>query len=152
MAEQEVLTAEHVLEYPYSRSLGPIVGTFLTGLRDGKLVGVRGTGGRVIVPPTEYDPDTGEETTEIVDVGPEGTVESWAWVPEPRPKHPTQKPFAWILVKPDGADTSFLHFMEADSPDQVSTGMRVRPRYKPESERIGHVLDIATFVAAGAAS
>lgn len=150
MAEQtEVLTSAHVLEYPYSRSLGPVIGAFLTGLRDGKLVGVRGSGGRVIVPPTEYDPDTGEETTEIVDVGPEGTVESWAWVGEPRPKHPTDKPFAWVLVKPDGADTAFLHILEANSPDQVSTGMRVRPQYKPEAERIGHVLDIATFVAAG---
>jgi uncharacterized OB-fold protein len=145
----EVLTAEHVLEYPYSRSVGPVVGAFLTGLRDGRLVGVRGSGGRVIVPPTEYDPDTAEETTEIVEVGPEGTVESWSWVREPREKHPTGKPFAWVLVKLDGADTSFLHIFEADSPDKVSTGMRVRAEYKPEAERIGHVLDIRTFVAAG---
>jgi uncharacterized OB-fold protein len=151
MAEPKVLTADHILEYPYSRSVGPAVGAFLTGLRDGKLVGVR-SGARVIVPPTEYDPDTGEETSEFVDVGPEGTVESWAWVPRPREKHPSQKPFAWILVKPDGADTSFLHIFEAESPDQLSTGMRVRPQYKPEAERIGHVLDIATFVAAGSPS
>lgn len=146
---EEVLTAQHVLEYPYSRSVGPVVGAFLTGLRDGKLVGVRGSGGRVIVPPTEYDPDTGEETTDLVDVGPEGTVESWAWVRQPRPKHPTDVPFAWVLVKLDGADTSFLHIVEAAAPERLATGMRVRPEFVGEDERVGHVLDIRRFVPAG---
>ena len=71
MAEEAVIyRAEHVLEYPYVRSVGPVVGAFLTGLRDGKVVGIRGAGGRVIVPPTEYDPETGEETSGMVEVGP----------------------------------------------------------------------------------
>src|ERR1700729_3102807 len=95
--EAGVYTAEHPLEDPFVRSVGPVNGAFLTGLRDGKVVGIRGTGGKVIVPPTESDPDTGEETTELVDVGPEGTVTSWSWVPRPRPKHPLQTPFAWVL-------------------------------------------------------
>ena len=60
MPESEALHAAHRLEYPYSRSVGPVIGAFLTGLRDGKLFGVRGAGGTVIVPPTEYDPTTGE--------------------------------------------------------------------------------------------
>ena len=63
MAEEAVIyRSDHVLEYPYVRSVGPVVGAFLTGFRDGRVVGTRGTGGRVLVPPTEYDPDTGEET------------------------------------------------------------------------------------------
>jgi uncharacterized protein len=142
-------SADHVLEYPYSRSVGPVIGAFLTGLRDGKVVGIKGTGGRVIVPPTEYDPETGDETSGIVDVGPEATVETWSWVPHPRPKHPTTKPFAWVLVKFDGADTSFLHILEADSMDQVQTGMRVRPEFIDVADRVGHVTDIRTFVAVG---
>jgi uncharacterized protein len=148
----QLYSADHVLEYPYVRSVGPVIGAFLTGLRDGRVVGIRGSGGKVIVPPTEYDPDTGEETTEIVDVGPEGTVTSWSWVPRPRPKHPSTQPFAWVLVRFDGADTSFLHILPAASPDQVHTGMRVRPEFAPEGERVGHVNDIRHFVAAGSAS
>ena len=35
MAESEVLRAPHVLEFPYKRSLGPVMGAFFTGLRDG---------------------------------------------------------------------------------------------------------------------
>ena len=153
MADDEVLyTADHVLEYPYVRSVGPVVGAFLTALRDGKVVGIKGSGSRVIVPPTEYDPDTGEETSDIVDVGPEGTVTSWSWVPRPSRKHPSQEPFAWVLVQFDGADTSFLHILPAGGPGEVHTGMRVRPEFLPEDERVGHVNDIRHFVAAGGAA
>ena len=153
MADESLIyTAEHVLEYPYVRSVGPVVGAFLTALRDGKVVGIRGSGGRVIVPPTEYDPETGEETTEIVEVGPEGTVTSWSWVPRPKPKHPLSEPFAWVLVRFDGADTSLLHVLPAAGPDEVTTGMRVRPEFAPAGERTGHVRDISHFVPAGGAS
>ena len=153
MADQpEIFTADHVLEYPFVRSVGPVVGAFLTGLRDGKVLGTKGSGGKVIVPPTEYDPDTGETTSEFVEVGPEGTVTSWSWVAHPRAKQPLPEPFAWVLVRFDGADTSFLHVLQAASPDAVSTGMRVRPEFAPESERVGHVKDIRHFVAVGGAS
>jgi uncharacterized OB-fold protein len=153
MADEAVIyRAEHVLEYPFVRSVGPVVGAFLTGLREGKVVGTKGSGGRVIVPPTEYDPETGEETKDIVEVGPEGTVTSWSWVPRPRAKQPLEQPFAWVLVRFDGADTSFLHVLPASSPDEVSTGMRVRPEFAPEGERVGHVKDIRHFVPVGGAS
>ncbi|HEX4174497.1 MAG TPA: OB-fold domain-containing protein [Acidimicrobiales bacterium] len=153
MAEETVIyRADHVLEYPFVRSVGPVVGAFLTGLRDGKVVGIKVSGGRVIVPPTEYDPETGEETADMVEVGPEGTVTSWSWVGKPRKKHPLEVPFAWVLVQFDGADTSFLHVMPAASLDEVSTGMRVRPQFRPEAERVGHVKDIGHFVAVGSAS
>jgi uncharacterized protein len=153
MVNEEIhYSADHVLEYPYVRSVGPVIGAFLTGLRDGKVVGIRGSGGKVIVPPTEYDPETGEETTDIVTVGPEGTVTSWSWVPKPRPKHPLQTSFAWVLVRFDGADTSFLHVLPASASTDVSTGMRVRPEFVPEAERVGHVNDIRHFVPVGDAS
>jgi hypothetical protein len=85
----------------------------------------------------------------VVEVGPEGTVTSWSWVARPREKHPLDAPFAWVLVRFDGADTSFLHVLPAASPDEVSTGMRVRPQFAPEAERVGHVKDITCFVATG---
>ena len=143
----EVLTSEHVLEYPYSRSVGPVVGGFLTALRDGRIVGAVGSGGRVVVPPTEYDPETAEPTGDLVEVGPEGTVESWAWVTRPAPQHPLDRPFAWVLVRLDGAGTSMLHVLDAPSPQAVSTGMRVRAEFRPDDEREGRMQDIRAFVA-----
>lgn len=146
MAEREALHASHVLEYPYSRSVGPVIGSFLTGLRDGKLFGVRGAGGSVIVPPTEYDPTTGEDTDEMVEVGPGGVVQSWAWVSHPLRKHPLQKPFAWALITLDGADTAMLHVVDAGSSDAIATGARVTARFRPAAERIGAMADIEAFV------
>ena len=54
------MAATWKLEFPYRRSVGPVIGAFLTGLRDRRVVGVRTAGGHVLVPPFEYDPDTGE--------------------------------------------------------------------------------------------
>ena len=111
-----------------------------SGLRDRKIFGAKTSSGRVIVPPTPHDPDTGEQNVEMVEVSPVGTVETWAWVEKPRPKHPLQKPFAWALIKLDGADTSMLHVV--DAPD-VSTGMRVQVRWADET--VGYMTDIACF-------
>ncbi len=152
MPESEALHASHVLEYPYSRSVGPVIGAFLTGLRDGKLTGVRGSGGSVIVPPTEYDPATGDDTGEMVDVGPGGVVESWAWVSDPLPKHPLSEPFAWALIRLDGADTAMLHAVDAGGPDKIATGDRVTVRFRPAAERIGAMADIESFVPEGGGS
>ncbi len=133
----------YTLELPYRRSLGPVVGAFLTGLRDGTVLGSRTASGRVIVPPLEYDPATGEAVDELVPVGEAGTVTTWAWVPEPLRKHPLDRPFAWVLVQLDGADTSLLHALDVASIDDVRTGMRVRIRWR--EERAGHLTDIACF-------
>src|SRR4051794_29752453 len=108
-----VFTAERVLEYPggYTRSVGPVIGKFLTGLRDGKLWAVKLADGRVLVPPTEYDPQTSAEIApegdHWVEVGPRGTVQAFTWVAQPRKdKHALTKPFAFALIRPDGADTA----------------------------------------------
>jgi uncharacterized protein len=131
------------LELPYRRSLGPVVGAFLTGLRDGRLVGSRTAAGRVLCPPLEYDPDTGEAVDEIVDVGPLGTVRHWTWVDEPLRKHPLDRPFAWALVQFDGADTSMLHAIDAGTEGAIHDGMRVQVRWA--DERRGHLSDIVCF-------
>ena len=138
-----VLSAPLVIEYPFSRTTGPVVGAFLTGLREQILVGIRGSDGRVIVPPVEYDPITADDLTELVEVGPGGTVRSFAWVHEPHDKHPLDHPFAWALIQPDGADTTMVHVVDAGTPDRIITGTRVRPRWR--AERNGEITDIECF-------
>lgn len=152
MADDEVLTAPHVLEFPYSRSVGPVIGAFLTALREGRIVGVRGAQGRVVVPPAEYDPETGEDSGELVEVATSGVVTTWAWSPAPRPGQPLDRPFAWALIRLDGADTALLHVVDAGGPAGLRTGDRVTARFRPEAERIGALADIECFVPAGAAS
>jgi uncharacterized OB-fold protein len=53
------------------------------------------------------------------------------------------KPFAWALIKLDGADTSMLHAVDAGSEKSMKTGMRVRARWR--SERDGRIQDIECF-------
>lgn len=144
-----VMEAPNILEFPFSRSTGPVIGAFMTALRDEeRILGASTKSGRVIVPPAEYD-ETGEATTGLVEVGPSGKVTTWAWVRSPRPKHPLDRPFAWALVRLDGADTAMLHVVDAGSPDRMQTGMRVRARFR--TERQGHIRDIECFVPAGEA-
>ena len=138
-----VLSAPNILEYPYSRSVGPVISRFLTGLRERRIEGIRTIDGRVLVPPTEYDPETGEALTEFVEVGTAGVVTTWAWVAAPRPKHLIDHPFAWALVRLDGADTALLHMVDAGDEARMATGMRVRVRWR--DERKGHITDIACF-------
>ncbi len=150
MAESEVLRAPHRIEYTYTRSVGPVIGAFLTGLRDGKILGATTPGGRVVVPPTEYDPITSEDIGELVEVGPAGVVTTWAWTETPLPDQPLDRPFAWALVQLDGADTGMLHVVDAAGPQAMASGMRVTARWRPAGERIGHLRDIECFAAEGA--
>ncbi|MDQ0779371.1 putative OB-fold protein [Streptomyces aurantiacus] len=140
----EVLKAPLVVEFPFTRSLGPVQSAFLTGLRERVVLGVRTGDGRVLVPPVEYDPVTSEEIGELVEVAPTGTVTTWAWNHEPRRGQPLDTPFAWVLVRLDGADTALLHALDAPGgPDSVRTGTRVRVRWA--EERSGAITDIACF-------
>jgi len=142
--EHGVLTAPHVLEYPYRRSVGPVLGRFFTALRDGKLVGVKTKRGKVLVPPAEYEPETGAAVTDqFVDVGPGGVVKTWSWVTRPRAKQPLDRPFAWALIQLDGADTALLHAVDAGDMARMKTGMRVVPRWR--AERTGVITDIECF-------
>jgi uncharacterized OB-fold protein len=138
----ELRTSETKLEFPYSRTLGPVMGKFLMGLREGKLLGIKASDGRIIVPPVEYDPDSGEALgPDLVEVGPGGTVESWTWVDQPTPKHPIGHAFAFALVKPDGADTALVSPVDSGSIEAMSTGMKVRARFKPEPD--GLITDLS---------
>ncbi|MHC3817231.1 Zn-ribbon domain-containing OB-fold protein [Streptomyces sp. DT9] len=139
----DILSAPLVVEFPFTRSLGPVQSAFLTGLRERTVLGVRTGDGKVLVPPVEYDPVTAEELHELVEVAATGTVTTWAWNPHPRRDQPLDTPFAWVLVRLDGADTALLHVLDAPGPEAVSTGMRVRVRWA--QDRTGAITDIACF-------
>lgn len=136
-------SAPHVIEYAYRRSVGPVLGRFFGELRERRIVGIRRLDGAVLVPPTEADPESGETLRDFAPVGPSGVVTTWAWVYEPSAKHPLDRPFAWALIRPDGADSALLHAVDAGRESAMSTGMRVRPRWRPETE--GSILDIECF-------
>ncbi|AWK71018.1 DNA-binding protein [Rhodococcus oxybenzonivorans] len=137
------LSAPLKLQFDYTRSVGPTIGAFVTALRDRKVIGARGSDGRVYVPPPEFDPDTAEPLTDFVGVSDAGTVVSWTWMPDPIAGQPLTQPFAWALIKLDGADTALVHAVDVPSVAAMSTGMRVRARWA--EQRVGRIQDIVCF-------
>jgi uncharacterized OB-fold protein len=137
------LSAPHAIEYTYTRSTGPMIGAFLTGLRDRKIIGSRGVDGRVIVPAIDYDPVTSEDLTELVEVADEGVVTTWSWNDQPLAGQPFDRPFAWALVKLDGADTAILAAVDVDDAAKITTGSRVKAHWS--SDRVGAITDLSHF-------
>ena len=140
---QPPLSAPLKLSFDYTRSVGPTLSQFFTALRERRIVGVRGSDGRVYVPPAEFDPVTYERLTEIVPVASVGTVLSWTWQPEPLEGQPLDRPFAWALIKLDGADIPLLHAVDAGSSDSINSGARVHAHWVDEPA--GAITDIAYF-------
>jgi uncharacterized OB-fold protein len=137
------LHATHVLEFPFKRSVGPVLGRFFTALRDEqKFLGARTQEGQVIVPPQEYDA-SGQPIEDLVEVGPGGEIVSWTWVPRPRPKAPLAHAFAWALIRLDGADVPIVHAIDAGDASRLAIGARVRPRWVEEPQ--GSILDVSCF-------
>jgi len=64
-------------------------------------------------------------------------------VAEPRAGHPLQRPFAWALIKLDGADTAMLHAVDAGRMSRMQSGARVKAKFA--AERSGHIRDLACF-------
>jgi uncharacterized OB-fold protein len=138
------LSAPYTIEFPFERTVGPTIGTFLGGLRDARLYGVRTSRG-VLCPPLEFDPETGAETGELVPLSATGTVTSWTWV-RSRPGDPLPHDFAWALVAIDGSVGALFHAVDAGGVfDRMATGMRVRARWR--RDRVGDLLDIECFEA-----
>ncbi len=137
-------TVSSTLEFPYRRSLGPVIGAFSLALREHRILAAKTAAGTVLMPPVEFDPATSAPVVELVEVGPAGVVTSWTWVAHPTSRHPLDHPFAFALITLDGADTPLVHAVDAAGPAAMRTGMRVVPRWR--SEQTGVITDIEAFV------
>jgi len=133
-------------DFPYKHSTGEVVGRFLAGLRDQKKIwGWRVSGQGVVVPPLGYSELDGRGDGEWVEVADCGVVTSVALVHEPvEGLHPFDEPFAFVLVKLDGADTALAHVVKG-TPRGLRIGARVRAVWAPDGEREGTIRDISHF-------
>ena len=138
--------ADTTMEFPYKHSTGETIGRFLAGLRDQRRIwGQRVAGQGVVVPPLGYSETTGAEGDEWVAVADRGVVTAVAIVHEAvEGLHPARAPFAFVLVKLDGADTALPHVV-TQGLERLRVGTRVEAVWKPDGERIGSIRDIAGF-------
>jgi uncharacterized OB-fold protein len=145
-----VLGAPLQVAFDYTRSTGPVLGTFFGGLRDRRVLGSRTSDGRVVVPPVEFDPVNHQPISadDLVEVSATGIVQTWTWVSEPVPGQPLDEPFAFAMILLDGADAPLLHAVKADGPPAMSTGMKVAIHWTADPQ--ARITDIAYFEPAGA--
>lgn len=138
------------MEFPYKHSTGTTIGRFLAGLKEQKAIwGQRVAGQGVVVPPLGYSEIDGSEGGEWVAVANTGTVTAVAVVHEAvEYLHPAPAPFAFVLIKLDGADTALAHFV-TEGLDRLRIGSRVEAVWKPDDEREGSIRDVAAFRVVG---
>lgn len=144
----DALNASWTLEFPYTRTYGPVVGRFIAGLAQHRILGLRASDGVVFVPPTGYDPRDSSALSEWVEVGPEGTVEAVTWVQEPAAGDPLGVSFGWAEVRFEGCATTLLHLVVADEPPRI--GASVAPVWADAPN--GTIRDLAWFQSADRAT
>ena len=143
----ELLTRQETWNITYNHALGETASWFYAQIRDNaKIHGRRcAQTGRVLVPPRSFSDQTLQPTTEWVEVGPGGRIETFTIVYE-RFQNLPDPPYAFGYVLLDGADTALGgYFKGVDLGDpraaaeRLKVGTRVITRFA--EKRTGDVLD-----------
>lgn len=142
----ELLKRQEKWNITYTHALGETASWFFVQIRDhAKLYGRRASSGRVLVPPRAFSDQTLAPTTEWVEVGPGGRIETFTIVYEEFQNLPPP-PYAFGYVLPDGADTAIGGFFKgvdlrdpASAAAKLKIGTRVVTKFA--DERTGDMLD-----------
>ena len=130
---------------PYKYSVGSIGSRFLIALRDDKkIIGMKcPTCNKVYLPPRVVCSTCYGQLDEWVDLDGKGTLQTYVVVHYALQVHPVEPPFAYGIIKLDGADTGLTHLLGEMDLNEISMGMRVEPVFR--EERQGNILDIKYF-------
>lgn len=143
----ELLNRRESWNINYTHALGEVASRFFVQIRDNaRFYGRRCAGsGRVLVPPRAFSDQTLEPTTEWVEVGPGGRIETFTIVYEPFQNLP-EPPYAFGFVQLDGADTAIGGFFRgidladpARAAEKLAIGTRVEARFA--EKRVGDLTD-----------
>jgi hypothetical protein len=144
-SDVEPIIYEGRIKVPYSWQAGETASFFLTQLRDERKIWGRRCPKclKVLMPPRKSCPFCFVETSEWVEVSDEGVVESFTVVHRDTPIQPLRSPFAYALIRLDGADTDLVHVLSQVEPERIKEGMRVKAVFA--GDRSGSVRDISHF-------
>lgn len=147
--EQELLEIASMARYPYRYAMGSIGGFFFRKLRDEKRIFGRKCPrcGVVYLPPRPVCGPCFGPTTEWVEVGPRGTLTQFTVVYftflDPMTGKRREVPYGYGMVRLDGTDRRFQHFLSENDPKKLKVGMRVEAVFA--EERKGNLGDILYF-------
>ena len=146
----EPMSQRMTVKFPYKRSTGEVTGRFLAGLKEQKKIwGRRVSGQGVVVPPNSYSEIDAKAGGDWVEVKDEGVVTAVGVVQKPvADLHPSDRPFAYVLVKLDGADTALAHIVR-ERIGELKVGSRVKAVWAADDARKGTIRDIDCFKLVG---
>jgi len=156
---EELIVSHWYLECRYTHTAGAAMTRFLTGLKDGKILGTRcGKCSRILIPPRIFCEWCFRDVDEWVEHSGKGYVSTYSISyigtdPSVRIEKPVIVAVIWFddtarTVKSSKTvlhAAGILHKLEGVKPDDVYVGMRVKPVWRRADERVGSILDIAYF-------
>ncbi|NPU85237.1 MAG: Zn-ribbon domain-containing OB-fold protein [Syntrophaceae bacterium] len=136
---------------PYEMAMGRNWHRFFENLKEERIMGTRcGKCSRVFVPPRSFCPRCFEDNEEWVEVGQQGTIETWCYSNLMFYGQTLKPPFIAVQVHLDGTDVGLQHRIAGfDLSDfetvrkRVKSGGRVRVVWSREKK--GNIFDIDYF-------
>ncbi len=143
----QVLTLEWPTSLRYAWDTGVAMGRFLSGLKDGRIVGRRcDRCQRVLVPPRMFCERCFRPTDAWQYVEDSGTVNTYSESHIRWDAMRISEPILVAVIEIDGASQGgLLHLLGEVKAENVRVGMKVKAAWKPPAERAGSILDIRYF-------
>ena len=135
------------IKVPYKHTGGAYVERFITEIgKSNKILGVKCPKcNKVHVPPKMICHECFEKMDEWVEVQNQGIIKGFTVVTHSTPIMPLEPPFAYGIIKLDGADTDFVHIIKESDPEKLRIGMKVKAVFKENPRK--RILDIEYFEA-----
>ncbi len=144
--EAHPFAVDDQLDAAYDRDAGVAVGGFLRGLEEGRLLGrACPSCDRVLVPPRLFCERCFRPTTRWVGLADTGVVQTFSICHVSWDMRRLERPEIPAVIAIDGADGGLLHRLGEVPPEEVRIGTPVEAVWRPASERVGSILDIAYF-------
>ncbi|MFB0561288.1 MAG: Zn-ribbon domain-containing OB-fold protein [Candidatus Lokiarchaeia archaeon] len=157
--DEGIYLGNYRLMFDYSRTAGYAIGTFLNGLKEGKILGRKcNVCGRILVPPRLFCEWCFKDTDAWVEVADTGIVSTYSVSyittdPKVRLEKPIISGVVWLdgtkLETPSSKTVrhwgGFMHYFDEVTPENIKIGMKVKAVWEPPEKRKGSILDIKYF-------
>lgn len=140
----ETRVYESRIKVPYAWQAGETASRFLLSLKERRFLGKKCPKCvKVLVPPRKTCPYCFVETGDWVDLSDQGVLETFTIVRRDTGILPMEPPFAYAVIRLDGADTGLVHLLGEVKPEEIREGMRLKAVFA--EERTGKMLDVKYF-------
>jgi uncharacterized protein len=146
---REPMFTQGYVMMPYKYSVGSLASKFFVTLRDKKKIEAAKCPkcGFINFPPRSVCPKCFSKIEELVEIPGTGTLVTFTQVHYDSAVQAVKPPYAIGVIKMDGADTSFVHFLGDVDFKNIKAGMKLEPVFN--EKRNGNILDIKYFKPAG---